>query len=195
MNKHIPTVILAAAGALLLTAAAHAGGASTTDLAFFAKDPGQARAFVCYTRRYDANHLAAHREQNVRDMTVLVDSNVDPDAGRGYTLDLGVHFRGANAQFQSGGDCSVSEDGMLALNCAVDCDGGEIDVKLDGANSLLVSIPDGVRIWDPSSGEDAPDRARFGADDVSFRLDRTDLSECAPLAADDDVKAMLSPTQ
>ena len=191
----LPTFMLAAATALLLPAAAHAGGASANDLAFFGKDPGQARVFACYSRRYDANHLAAHKQQNVREMTVLVDSNVDPENGRGYALDLGVHFRSADAQFQSGGDCSVSEDGTQALNCAVDCDGGEIDVKLNGANSLLVSIPYGVRIWDPKSGEDAPDRARFGSDDVTFRLDRADLSECAPLAPDDDVKAMLSPTQ
>ena len=194
MHYPISAALLAVTGALLLPAVAQAG-ASKNDLAFFGKDPGQTRAFACYTRRYDANHLAAHKQQNVRDMTVLVDSNVDPENGRGYAVDLGVHFRDANAQFQSGGDCSISEDGTQGLNCGVDCDGGEIDVKLDGANSLLVSIPYGVRIWDPSSGDDAPDRARFGSDDVSFRLDRTDLSECAPLAPDDDVKAMLSPTQ
>jgi hypothetical protein len=194
MHYPISAALLAVTGALLLPAVAEAG-AGENNLAFFGKDPGQTRAFACYTRRYDADHLAAHKQQNVRDMTLLVDSNVDPDAGRGYALAVGIHFRDLDAQFQSGGDCGVADDGQGALNCGIDCDGGEIDVALDGANSVIVSIPDRARIWDPNADTSPPEDANFGADDKSFRLDRTALGECAPLADDDDVKAMLTPTQ
>lgn len=196
MNHSISAALLVTVGALLLPAAAQAGDTNANNsLAFFGKDPGEERAFACYTRRYDANHLAAHKQQNVREMTLLVDSNVDPESGRGYALQLGVHFRDVDADLQSGGDCGVADDGTGGLGCGVDCDGGSIDVALDGPNAVLVSIPYGVRIWNPDAEGTVPENARFGEDDKLFRLERTDLSECASLATDDDVRAMLSPTQ
>ena len=56
--------------------------------------------------------------------------------------------------------------------------------------SIMVAIPDGVRIWDPSAPEDAepadpPKGAEFGKDDKLFRLDRADLKACSALMSDD----------
>jgi hypothetical protein len=81
-----------------------------------------------------------------------------------------------------------------AVNCGVDCDGGEIDVKLKDDKTVLVSIPEGARVWDASSDDDeepAEGRGHFGADDKLFQLDRTALTDCLSLAGDDDDKAAI----
>ena len=80
------------------------------------------------------------------------------------------------------------------MSCGIDCDGGHIDVRVKNETSLLVEIPEYARIYDPADNEEEnrselPKNARFGADDKIFRVDRTDLRDCAPLIYDDEVKA------
>jgi len=65
-------------------------------------------------------------------------------------------------------------------------------VRVKDAQSILVSIPDGARTWDPSSSEEPPANATFGTDDKLFRLDRASLKDCLPEALDDDTKAAIS---
>jgi len=171
-----------------LTAVAAGSGA---DLALFGKDPGDGEAFACYSRHYDKAHLAAHPQQNVGDMTLFVNSFVDPEMGRQYLLEMGVRFRERSTLFQISGGCSTI-DGKNGLSCGIECDGGAIDVTVKDQNSILVSIPDGARTWDPESGEEPPENARFGLDDKLFRLDRTKLQDCLPLVLDDTLKAEIS---
>ena len=142
-------------------------------------------------RHYDGAHLAAHPQQNVDDMTIFVNSFVDPEAGRQYLLEMGVRFREISTPFQTSGGCGTV-DGKKGLSCGIDCDGGEIDVTVRDQDSILVSIPDGARTWDPESGETPPANARFGLDDKLFRLDRTKLQDCLPLVGDDSLKAEIS---
>src|SRR4051812_6167187 len=114
--------------AVLLTGAAIAGGENgptKTELTLFAKDPGDARALACFTRHYDATHLKGHPQQNVTDMSLLVDSDWSYDndpASRNYHLTMQVKFRMLKTPFETYGSCSdnmVDQNGLL--QCGVDC--------------------------------------------------------------------------
>jgi hypothetical protein len=76
-------------------------------------------------------------------------------------------------------------------HCGVDCDGGSIDVAIKDAKSVLVSIPNGARIWRAGSNDDKDEAKRFGADDKVFRLDKVTLNECLRLADDSKEKAAM----
>ena len=178
-------------GFAVLAGPSFAGGTQNDEM-LFGRDPGQDRVFACFTRHYDAKHLSQHAEQNVTDMTLLVDSANDPDYGRGYNLSIGVNFRGVPEQFLVAGSCGVDEAGNKLLGCAIDCDGGQIDVKLRDADSIQVDIPYGARTWDPESEDEPPAEAAFGPDDTVFWLHRTDLANCQPLEYDDAAKALLA---
>jgi hypothetical protein len=159
-----------------------------------ALDGGQIHA--CFSRVYDAAHLAQHPRQNVRTMLLLVKANSDSDQPR-YELRLGVTFRRSGAHFDSAGDCGSIHDtsdvggSAGAAHCGVDCDGGSIDVAIKDQKSVLVSIPYGARIWRAGSDNDSDQAKRFGADDKVFRLDKAALTECLRLADDSKEKASM----
>lgn len=188
MHRALPALAV-----LFLSLGSNSGLAagSPGDIMLFGKDPGEAKAFACFTRHYDPRHLASHPEQNVTDMTLLVDSYPDADMGRQYILGIGVNFRSVEDQLQLSGGCSASAEGENLLNCGIDCDGGIIDVKPRDASSVLVSIPDGARTWDPDAAGEPPAAAVFGVDDKLFRLDRVAVSECLPLVFDDETRAAI----
>ena len=188
--------------ATLPAVAAQAG--SVSDSALFGKDPGDTRAFACFTRHYDDAHLKGHPKQNVTDMSLLVDSTYDyssDPASRYYVLGIQVNFRKVDKPFDVSGSCSNSDQNDQLLNCGVDCDGGQIDVRLKDANSILVDIPDGARIYDPSNidpeGEDdgLDPKAHFGPDDKTFLLARTSLKTCLELLPPQDKDMILAFTK
>jgi hypothetical protein len=149
---------------------------------------------ACFTRVYDAGHLAKQPQQNVRTMLLMVRADTDPPR---YAVRLGVTFRKSGAHFESAGDCGALHDAAdgsgaaAAAHCGVDCDGGSIDVAIKDAKSVLVSIPTGARIWRANSDNDSDQRKRFGRDDKVFRLDKTALTECLRLADDSAEKAAM----
>jgi hypothetical protein len=68
-------------------------------------------------------------------------------------------------------------------------------VRVKNAQSILVDIPESVRMFDPAASDetaDLPQGARFGADDKLFRLDRTALTDCLPVIFDDEIRAKVS---
>jgi hypothetical protein len=150
---------------------------------------------ACFSRVYDAGHLAQHPRQNVRTMLLLVRASFESDQPS-YALRLGVTFRKSGAHFDSAGNCGsihdTSQVGGAAgvAHCGVDCDGGSIDVAIKDAKSVLVSIPNGARIWRAGSN-DKDEAKRFGADDKVFRLDKVALDECLRLADDSKEKAAM----
>jgi hypothetical protein len=150
---------------------------------------------ACFSRVYDAGHLAQHPRQNVRTMLLLVRASFESDQPS-YALRLGVTFRKSGAHFDSAGNCGsihdTSQVGGTAgvAHCGVDCDGGSIDVAIKDAKSVLVSIPNGARIWRAGSN-DKDEAKRFGADDKVFRLDKVALDECLRLADDSKEKAAM----
>jgi hypothetical protein len=171
--------------------------ASQTDTLLFGKDPGD-KAFACYTRHYDEAHLKGHPQQNVTDMTLLVESQGTGE-DKYYSLSIGVDFRKAKG-LQVAGGCGSTVANEKLLNCAVDCDGGAIDVRLKDADSVLIDIPNGARTWNPlddtdeDAGPDPSDNpdAAFGPDDKTFRVDRAALNLCTDLVSDDEDKKLLT---
>jgi hypothetical protein len=193
-------VVLAATA---ITLGGHAGRAdeqqADTDFAkrFFADNAGEPKAYACFMRRYDAAHMAAHPQQKVSVMKLLITSErVEEDKYLNYSFRLGVNFRDQPGDFDSSGDCghappvrnADADPGTAAtidFPCYVDCDGGGIAVSLANSdNSVLVKL-DRIRIWKSTDSDDAPLRSmQGGADDKIFRLDRTSLDECRSLVTD-----------
>jgi hypothetical protein len=180
---------------LLLGLPSIAHAQSTADIVrIFGRDPGMQAAHACFRRHYDKGHLAGHPRQNVTDMIVYVGKEEGTD--QYYSVNMQVNFRQLAKPFQVSGSCSTGADGKKALSCGIDCDGGHIDVRVKNDMSLLVEIPEYARIFDPADLDsddraDVPDKARFGADDKIFRVDRTDLGDCVPVIYDVDVKAQV----
>jgi hypothetical protein len=166
---------------------------ATTDVVkIFGRDPGAGQANACFIRHYTKAHLASHPQQNVTDMLVYVGKQEGSD--QYYSVNMQVNFRQLKKPFQVSGSCGLDADGKKMLSCGIDCDGGHIDVRVKSDAALLVEIPTYARIFDPSDLEtderaDVPDKARFGADDKIFRVERTDLRDCAPVIYDEDIKA------
>jgi hypothetical protein len=193
------------AGLPLPAMAAGGSGSTALQTQVFGHPLGTEKAHACFQRAYDEAHLKSHPQQNVRTMTLLVTGDASDPNAPGYSVGLDVRFRKVDTHFQTYGSCwSVEgENGESAssIGCGIDCDGGQIDVKLKDDKSLLVGIPDGARMWEANSEADAEStsdteeepggRGQFGADDKLFRLDRTALTDCLPLAMDDEEKAAL----
>ena len=182
---------LVAATVLVVPAVSHADAAADIVM-IFGRDPGMGAAHACFLRRYSKAHLASHPQQNVTDMLLYVSKQEGSEPY--YGLSLQVNFRQLSKPFQVAGSCSIESGGKSTLGCGIDCDGGHLGVRVKDARSLLVEIPNSVRIFDPADMEgeadaDLPQGARFGADDKLFRTDRTDLRDCVPLIYDEAIKA------
>lgn len=183
--------------ALQSPAAQRANEDETFQRQLFGHPLGKDRLHACFKRVYDAGHLAAHPQQNVRTMLLLITGDPGEGGSPRYTIAIGVTFRKSGQHFESRGDCGSLHDeagggkGDTA-HCGVDCDGGSIDVGIRDANSVRVSIPEGARIWRAGGGDDTEsERGRFGQDDKLFRLDKARLTDCLKLALDSEDKAAL----
>lgn len=151
---------------------------------------GTDKSYACFTRQYDAAHLARHPHQKVGAMKLLVTAEILPeDQHLNYAFRLGVKFRDKPHEYSSGGECghaqaSEDNDGNEQLGCGVDCDGGGLNVAMKDANkSALVKI-ETIRIWRNTRSEDQDGRLEGGKDDRLFRLDRAPIEQCLSLAND-----------
>lgn len=163
----------------------------------FADNAGKAKAYACFTRHYDAAHLAQHPLQKVAVMKLLISAEQEPDDKYlNYSFRLGVNFRNRPGDFDSSGDCghaptvrNPDTDAPVAsgidFQCDVDCDGGGIAVSLGHDDNALIVKLDRIAIWKGNKQDDeAIGELTAGADDKIFRLDRTSLNDCASLVAD-----------
>jgi hypothetical protein len=208
MRHSVSTKTAVLAVALVATSGAAGSDAradDSPDLAFakrmFVGSVGKPKAYACFVRRYDTEHVAQHPLQKVSVMKLLITAEKMPDdANLNYSFRLGVNFRNRPGDFDSSGECghaptvkAQETDAQAAdapaagidFSCNVDCDGGGIAVNLAKDNGLLIVKLDGIRIWkgkDPD--ESAVTELKGGADDKVFRLDRTKVDECAALVAD-----------
>jgi hypothetical protein len=197
--KSLASLALLAALALSAwpTQAALAGPATSSEdflTRLMGRAPGKGKTLACFNRVYDEPHLAAHPQQNVRAMTLLV--AIDSENPDTYALRIGVNFRKQKHYFETEGDCirlhpEGEAGGANVAHCGVACDGGSIDVALKDNGSVLLTIPDGARVWRPGAEDNDTVHGAFGADDKLFRVDRTDLAQCLALAADKEEKAAL----
>ncbi len=152
--------------------------------------PVAGKAYACFVRRYDADHLARHPKQKVGAMKLLVTAEIpEGEENLSYSFRLGVKYRHRSGDFDSSGSCShvLAEVGgdEIRLGCGVDCDGGGIDVALSRNDTSAIIRLERIRIWQNNRpDDDAEDSLVAGADDKIFRLDRADASECASLVTD-----------
>jgi len=162
--------------------------ADAFDARMFARPPGQ-KAYACFVRRYDAEHLAQHPKQKVSTMKLLVSAEIPPDQETtNYSFRLGFKYRHRRGDFDSSGDCGhvVAEDAgqEIRLGCGVDCDGGGIDVALSKDDRSAIVRLERIMVWQRNKPDDDAADALLGADDKIFRLDRAEANECAELVTD-----------
>lgn len=155
----------------------------------FADNLDKATEYACFSRHYDAQHMAQHPLQKVTVMRILVSAERDPeDKKLAYSFRLGVNFRNRPGDFDSSGDCAhlTGDDAAkekIDFACGVDCDGGGISINLAQDNASVLVKLEAIRIWKGKNfDEDAATELTAGADDKVFRLDRANLSDCASLA-------------
>ena len=163
------------------------------------------KAYACFVRHYDAEHLAQHPLQKVSVMKLLISTEKDPDfPAFQYSFRLGVNFRDLAGDFDSSGNCGhaptiidpdnpdippedrVTRPTGIDFECDVDCDGGGVTLNLaNNDNAVIVKLPDRIRIWKGKDPDEAAVRALMaGADDKIFRLDRAATEECKSLVTD-----------
>jgi hypothetical protein len=147
------------------------------------------KTYACFVRRYDASHLAQHPKQKVSAMKLLVTAEDAPeDKTVNYSFRLGFKYRHRPGNFDSSGFCNhvVAEKSgnEIRLGCGVDCEGGGIEVAMKDDKSALIRL-ERIRIWERNKpDDDASNDLVAGADDKIFRVDRTELRECAELVTD-----------
>src|SRR6267378_7115886 len=108
--------------------------AEAFDVRMFVTAPGK-KAYACFVRRYDPDHLARHPLQKVSAMKLLVSAEIPPeDATYTYSFRLGFKYHHRSGDFDSSGSCNhfVTEEGTkeMRFGCGVDCDGGGINVAM-----------------------------------------------------------------
>ncbi len=155
----------------------------------FADNLDKPTAYACFSRHYNAQHMAQHPLQKVTVMRLLLSAERDPDDNkRAYSFRLGVNFRNRPGDFDSSGDCAhltgdEAAKQKIDFGCGVDCDGGGISINLAPDNASVLVKLEAIRIWKgKDNDDDAASELKAGADDKVFRLDRTGVSECASLA-------------
>lgn len=158
----------------------------TFDSRMFGAKPTE-KSYACFVRKYDSAHLAQHPKQKVSTMKLLMTAEMPSDADTfNYSFRLGVKYRNRSANLQSFGDCGhmVAEDAGkdIHFGCGVECDGGGLGVALAKDDKSAVVELARVRIWKRNTApEETAEDLVAGDDDAKFRLERTDLRDCAEL--------------
>lgn len=161
----------------------------TFNARMYAGAPGN-KAYACFVRRYDADHLARHPKQRVAAMKLLVSAEFDEEDKQLHnSFRLGFRYRHRSGDFDSSGSCNhvvFTKNGSdVRLGCGVDCEGGGIGVALSKDDKSAIVRLERVRVWQNNKPDDDAEHSLVaGADDKIFRLDRTDNGECASLVTD-----------
>ncbi|MCK1358264.1 hypothetical protein [Bradyrhizobium sp. 199] len=149
------------------------------------------KAYACFIRRYDAEHLARHAKQKVASMKLLISAETDKEDKRLHnSFRLGFRYRHRSGDFDSSGSCGshaalLSQGDEVRMGCGVDCEGGGIEVALSKDNKSAIVRLEQVRVWQNNKPDDDAEQSLVAdADDKIFRLDRTDNGECASLVTD-----------
>ncbi|MHB0769351.1 hypothetical protein [Bradyrhizobium sp. 5.13L] len=155
----------------------------------YAGTPGN-KAYACFIRRYDADHLARHPKQKVAAMKLLISAEFDEEDKQLHnSFRLGFRYRHRSGDFDSSGSCNhvvfTKSGSEVRLGCGVDCEGGGIGVALSKDDRSAIVRLERVRVWQNNKPDDDAEHSLVaGADDKIFRLDRADNGECASLVTD-----------
>jgi hypothetical protein len=144
--------------------------------------PAKDGAAACWQRIYDGEHLATHPDQQVTAMTLSM-SFEKYDAA-----DEGLHYFAVDVALRdgrkgtTGGGCWVY-DGVV--RCGVDCDGGGMELSLDGSGNLLADLEayGYMRVESECGGGEEAETFELlpGLDDKLFLLHKTEAKECKSL--------------
>lgn len=149
--------------------------------------PAEPGRKACWRRVYNPEHLAAHPQQKVRELTFLLRvSGYDAD-GRYvfehphhvyYNFALSLKRRGDTRALATSGDCL----GEKTADCAVDCDGGGVTIeKSPNGDGLTISLHDRGIAFGGDCDTNSGAWVRPGADDKVFHLDRVSEESCKAL--------------
>ncbi|MHA6298810.1 hypothetical protein [Devosia sp. CAU 1758] len=144
--------------------------------------PAEDGAAACWQRVYDGEHLAAHPDQQVTAMTLSM-SFEKYDAA-----DSGMHYFAVDVALRDGrrgttaGGCWVYDG---AARCGVDCDGGGMELALDGTGNLLADLDayGYMRVESECGGGEEAETFELlpGIDDKLFLLHRAEAKVCKSL--------------
>lgn len=78
--------------------------AETFNARMYAGAPGN-KAYACFVRRYDTEHLARHPKQKVVAMKLLISAEIEEDQELHNSFRLGFRYRHRPGDFDSSGSC------------------------------------------------------------------------------------------
>ena len=163
--------------------------AETFNARMYAGTPGN-KAYACFVRRYDAEHLARHPKQKVASMKLLVSAEIDEEDKQLHnSFRLGFRYRHRSRRFQL--QRLLSPRGVRQGRRR---DPPRLRRRLRRRRHRRRALEGRqvghraareVRVWLHNKPDDEAERSLVaGSDDGIFRLDRTDNSECASLVTD-----------
>lgn len=179
-------LLLDALAVALLATPSLAGEIATENL--FGRDPGNNAAYACFSKTFDEAWLKARPEQNVTRMIVFVARRSGEDAVW-HTGNMEMHFRDSTATYQVSADCSGEG---AALNCGIDCEGGGYKMTTISKSELGITVDGYMRYYDIAEQPTGAKTVGFKDGDKNLSVQRTDLKDCLPLVADDDIKAKIA---
>jgi hypothetical protein len=158
--------------------------AETFNARMYAGTPGN-KAYACFVRRYDAEHLARHPKQKVALMKLLVSAEFDSEDKQLHnSFRLGFKYRHRSGDFNSGGSCShvvfVKDGNDVRLGCGVDCEGGSIGVALSKDDKSAVVRLVRVRVWQNNRPDDDAEQSLVAAPTTGSSASTALTPESAP---------------
>lgn len=154
----------------------------------FGHDPRDSPAYACFSKVFDKAWLAAHPDQNVAKLTVYVARRAGEDAVW-HSGNMEIKFRDSKATYQVTADCS-GEGGLLS--CGVDCDGGGYAITVISQSQISIAPDDRLRYYDIADEPSKETTKGFKSGDTNLVADRTDIKDCLPLVADEDIKMKIT---
>ena len=140
---------------------------------------------ACFTRSYDAGHLRSHPKQTVQRIKIkLRQWKYSRQSEPTPMLAIQVKRKGQKKVWTNNIACMDYDQSKNVL-CAVECDGGSVEILSRNAQGELVLKNNGVLLYGGcGAGEGQKTiylESREGGDDV-FRLNQDDEQACADVS-------------
>jgi hypothetical protein len=145
-------------------------------LSFFNSPANAADMNGCWVRDYDSTHLAQHRTQRIKRVTLRLSPMRDSEPWT-TSAEVASQIRTGPGWWVAGGDCTTSGAG---LSCTIDDDGGRFDVRLDG-QQLRMEVVDDLRLVRSQDAVGDGPEVHLRSNDPENRiylLNRSKLSQC-----------------
>ncbi len=121
----------------------------------------------CYGRIYNADHMAAHPDQLVQEISLRAFGETMNPEGYDVMLRLDVKLRGDQILYHNGGFCDRAGND---LECGLEGDAGKMNLTTRGDQIALAPGSYGIRVW--AMGHDEVQFGLPGSDDLLFLLNK-----------------------